>query len=337
MITLTWPRDNDRMGPGFHYQGTTDLVGPFPQTWTWLGSLESSGAVETTMIAGLTVRPILNQFSGFLGYQNDPGTSLFRPTVTSFPPNPIAITETWRFTVKLVNDAGVTEDQTSVPVTLDTTSGLVSLLERKIRDQAGLTPAQDAALMSTNAAVQLDLGSGFFQPISALLGNMPPSLLQRELITPDRTGEGDLTRPGGALTVAAQGLMWQVVSAPVGIGIDEGAPDTYEIDVLQLGFVRSLNDGSTYFGDTSVIRQPVGVWAWGSVTPTRIHYWITPGVTIRFWWLNPWWGVLAPPSWYPSPPASPAGGVPQEPLATRSPTVRKVRSSRTRATVPPAG
>jgi len=186
----------------------------------------------------------------------------------------------------------------------DTITGMQVAMPKLIAatSTGGLTPVQDAALMSTNAAVQLDLGSGFFQPISALLGNMPPSLLQRELITPDRTGEGDLTRPGGALTVAAQGLMWQVVSAPVGIGIDEGAPDTYEIDVLQLGFVRSLNDGSTYFGDTSVIRQPVGVWAWGSVTPTRIHYWVTPGVTIRFWWLNPWWGVLAPPSWLPSPP-----------------------------------
>lgn len=278
------------MGPGFHYQGTTDLVGPFPQDWLWVGRLFSTGAVETSIASGITVQPIQNTFSGFLGYTNDPGTSLFRPTLGNFPPNPIAITEVWRFSVELQRPTGQVEDQVSVPVTLDMTSGLVSLLERKIQAQAGGFTDADRA----DAQIVKQSVSWSIPPVvggaAALVGGVvdlfkypPIQHLIRSQPFPLQ-GRGVITRTSHPLLAESYGLDWTFTTVPAGYGVDDGAWPTYEHRMLQLLVVKRDAGSNTFAEEMFEINAESLPAVWGFPHPVEVHYDVSPGVlvTARF-------------------------------------------------------
>lgn len=289
-ITLAWPQPNNRMGPGFHYQGTTDLVGPFPQDWQWVGSLFSTGPVEQTIVSGVTVNPILNSFSGLLGYTNVPGTSTFQPTIQSFPPNPVAITETWFFSVQLQRPTGVVEDQTSVPVTLDMTTGLISLLERKQSTAHGYTQTDRDRDLKTSAAVlsafpltdlvseiaEIGLDAQFGCPPMALLVPSAAQLL---------TGSGTLDRPQGATGVNAYGFVFRTEVVPPGLSVQDGRSLEYPERLAQFLVIRVDAAGNEFVAGRYDFHHDQERMCWGIPFPKRLEYSILPGVSLRFFWL----------------------------------------------------
>jgi hypothetical protein len=156
----------------------------------------------------------------------------------------------------------------------------------------GFTEADRAELQIVKMAVNMDLGDGL-RGIAQLLSNIPAGFWGKVLITPDRTGSGSLNRPELGLNTAAGGLAWQVISKAPGIGLDEGAPDRAEIQLLELRMVHRLADNTPFTAEHLESAELDGAWIWGLHPPDHMEYWIVPGVTMRFWWLIPGF----PPNW----------------------------------------
>lgn len=157
----------------------------------------------------------------------------------------------------------------------------------------GLTEEQATQLTTVTQMSMLPIGGPLLGQAAAALVGLGPRLLTRELITPDRSGEGRLTRPGGPFNVDAFGLAWQIIAWPPGIGIDEGAPDAFEIDVLQLAKISRLNDGAEVVAAQLTAKISDSMWLWQFDTPWAVDYYIVPGLTVRFWWIRV---AISPPA-----------------------------------------
>lgn len=181
------------------------------------------------------------------------------------------------------NASDVLVDSGQIAVTHDTQTGLQWALPHLL---AAPTTAPSPDVQIIKEAVTMDIG-GVLRGLSDMIGGVPPNFFTRERITPDRTGSGSLTRPSGSITTAANGIAWQTMERAPGLGIDEGAPDHLEVDGLELRFVLTLADGTTFTANHKRTPELDGAWLWGLVTPSRIDYWIVPGLTVRFSWLLP--------------------------------------------------
>lgn len=176
-------------------------------------------------------------------------------------------------------------DSGSIPITWDIVSGVPYLQNLINAQRVGLTAPQAAQLEEIDRVVHMDLGGLGRIGLSELLGLPTAGLTSRLLITPDRTLEGTLSRPLVGLDVAALGLEWEVVSAPPGVGVVQGAPDRWArriLDIQQVGTDGFANEYTRAFDSFHVdhyrlMFNPVGL--------TRLHYWIEPGITLRFYWL----------------------------------------------------
>lgn len=129
--------------------------------------------------------------------------------------------------------------------------------------------------------------TGSIQPISTLLQRPPILLLTRELIG-DFTGEGDLTRPGGGPPfqhVNAYGLSWSATTIPGGMGRQVGSPTIFEQRLVQLSTIHEDGAGHELISEYHDFQVEGLYWLWENAAPSRIHYVITPGVELTFFWL----------------------------------------------------
>jgi hypothetical protein len=195
---------------------------------------------------------------------------------------------------------GTQKDAIVQPQIHDTITGLQIALPALISPTTvtgGFTAADRAEAAETKALAAFPLG-GFLPGLLEAFGDAVPTPYGSELITPDRTGGGVLTRPGGLFNVNALGIRFQIISKPPGIGIDEGGPPSYEIPLLELGLTRELKAGEVLNEDSHWFSDENGEWVWNFNAPHQVLYWIQPGVTVRFWWmlLQPIAGELVGPA-----------------------------------------
>lgn len=293
-ITVQWPLENDRFGPGFSFQGSTDLVGPIPLDWSWIIDLIATGPVETTLATSILTTASQQSFSGVMGYTPD-AQGVHRPT-NVFPMNPRAMTSgTWRFSARLQRPNGLIEDQTSFPVQLDMTTAQISYLEDTIRSvvgnvQGGFTDQDRADAQIVKMSVSTEYAPSipgaipilgtviehFLSPSDGLLVEAHPLLL---------SGRGQLPYviPPGFIT--SYGGTWRIVTAPTGLGRHDGVQVRFEHRLVQWRVIR-VDAGSRNYvdqvDDQFMSDQRI---RWDSPAPLRVEYDIQPGVVLEWQFL----------------------------------------------------
>lgn len=274
-ITILQPILGEPCGPGFEIKLSSDIIGPFPTGTEWLVFLEGGPTGEDI----LGIQPYAwtsNQLTKVLGTNDNDSTRRFRVL-------PQAGQGTTGFIrASLRTPDGITQDTSDrTQIVLDFQTGVQNQL--RTGASTGLTTEQALQLETTTAAMGFAIGGGWTDLAEGLLNLVGRRLLADELITPDRTGEGVLTRPGGPFGVNAFGIMWQYIDGPPGIGIDEGAPDRTEINHQQLTLMRGTSQGLVPY-ETRYIDDISGMMGFGLDAPDQVNYFIMPGVTVRYWW-----------------------------------------------------
>lgn len=292
-IQITAPADGRPFGPGYITSFFTDSIGVIENGSTWRMQIRAGAGGETTVDSAVisATGPSIGTTFGL----NAQGQS----TLTARN-SIIAQGEAATFTVELLNPQQVVIDSGSRAITYDRVSGvewLAWFAPLTAPAGGGFTDADRQQLAEVKALAAFNLGA-WLPELAAALQAAAQFPYGAELITPDRTGGGVLTRPGGGFNVNAFGIRYQVIDKPVGIGIDEGAPRSYELPMLELGLTGQVTGGDVVNVDSTWLRDENGTWVWNLNIPYQVLYWIQPGVTVRFWWLlfNPLAGDLAGPA-----------------------------------------
>lgn len=284
-ITVTTPLPGQPSGPGYQAAAVTDVVGPFPVGSYWdYDILPQTGEIHVAHARHYTESSQSGATIGIIT-PSAPTNVVFEAASSALAPGADA-----RLRIRHVQAPSTLLEQTTVQIKWEPNAGAPYLLSTQMyaipaSGGGGFTAADRALLSAIDLATHLVGPGGQLLNLSQLIANLPAAMHGRVLITPDRTGDGTLTRPSGPVPVDAQGIYWEIVSAPAGIGVDEGAPDVYEIRMLELRFVLTLGDGTEYTDEHRGFAEGRTSWWWGLRSPTRLEYSITPGVTVRFWWL----------------------------------------------------
>ena len=99
-------------------------------------------------------------------------------------------------------------------------------------------------------------------------------------------GMGSLNPPQPPLNVPTYGLQWSIFTIPAGYGKTAQNPDVYEDPFLQLSSVYTTLSGNDITVQTEQEQIDGSQYFWNEPLPTRLLYWIAPGVTITFFWLQ---------------------------------------------------
>lgn len=283
-ITIVTPPELSAVGPGTPVRVSTDLA-VVPQGSVWRIFVGETAA-SSTLVQAFNRQPT-HESVLILGTDRQESGTLRTSWVEQPGYSPERVN--FSMTVQL-------SDSTGVPI--ETTERTI----KYVPNPAGVAYVTSLATSGTvpvnpdieviKQAVTWDIG-GVIHGVSELLSNIHPSLNGKTQITPDRTGSGSLNRIVGPVNTAATGIAWQVMDRKPGLGISEGAPDRGDLVFLELRAVQLLADGTAFTDQHLMSSELDGVWAWGLAPPHHIDYWIIPGVTMRFWWLQPGF----PPNW----------------------------------------
>lgn len=269
-----WP-----FGPGYTIQVSSSFVGPLVNP-VWNFQLTSSDNetiyLSTVVIPGSAPWTVNQRFTTSIAPERK-GPTLIGGDATLH--------------ATLSGDGGIVEFQ-NVTVKFDPTSGVLLDLQDKItaiQNNVGSGGPSNAEALATLQADMTTVKTASFAtfdpsaivPLSELLTAPPLGFLHRELITPDRTGEGALTHP----LAPAFGLTWEFVDVATGIGTREGAPDELWTKALQLQLVHTLGDSSLETTNTAEFPYGDAMWFFNPPRPSVVHYWLGPGITARFHWL----------------------------------------------------
>lgn len=277
VVTIVQPTADSPWGPGFLVSLNSDFVGPLAVPSSWeievftLDDLEQAKDQEfrttTTNAASWTFGLALPEFSPFV-----------RAELGLSHGSTVRVKATLRSSTTVV-------DTGTVDVTWDMVSGVPVALQELIAQARPNLTGLESDTASIDQAVHMSFPGLPNLPIGEFLGIPLAGGAERVLITPDRTGEGTLDRQVGLVDVAAVGIEWEVVSAPAGVGVAQGAPDRWVRRVLDLQLVgtdASSNEYTRTYDSFHVDHYRLMFQGFGL---TRLHYWIEPGITIRFWWL----------------------------------------------------
>lgn len=269
------------VGPGFIVTIRTDLPGPWPADTHWNIQLVASPEDGTGHEIWNVPTPNPNiGLAGTLGFYDGQSHIVVGD-------DRIFHGATNALKVRLIAD-GVTADEVTIPVTTDLVTGTQALVVAEVgagSGTGGLTPAQDLALTQVQMGIGWQIGGGITDAVFDLLDVVGRRLFGSELITPDREGEGTLTRPGPLGDVNAFGLAWQAVFWPEGVGVDEGNPDLLELEYMQLAQLSERGAAGQVVRDSRYVREINGEMLWMLDTPSAIGFYIQPGIRVRFWWL----------------------------------------------------
>lgn len=282
-ITVTTPAPGQVLGPGYQVSAYSDFIGPLPTGSYWdfdlvktTGEWQLSHARQYTQDTNAST--VMGQSTG-----GATPSWLFNVLTPTVKPG-----DTARLVVKLVQAPSTILDQTTVDVVWEPTAGAPWVLQEQISHIAtgtgGFTASDRTVASKTLELATFNLG-GFLPGLPGALADALPVPYGSELITPDRTGAGVLTRPGGIFNVNALGIRFQVISRPAGIGVDEGAPPSFDIPLLELGLTRQMRGNEIVNEDSHWFTDANGEWIWNFNAPHEVLYWIVPGVTVRFWWV----------------------------------------------------
>lgn len=289
-LVITTPGlDGLPYGPGFDVVGGMGS-GPLPTEQYWEHIISSSaGGTETEHVTTLTSRTLSFNETSYVQ-----GSTVLVPNVTSAIPHGA----TGTLTIRLRTSSQILE-QTSRPIVIDWQSGYQHLiaLRQSTATSGGFAEADRVQLAQVKALSAFNLGA-WLPELAAALEAAAQFPYGAELIG-DRQGAGVLTRPGGGFNVNAFGIKFEIVAGwPPGYGIDEGNPDFFHDQVLELNLTGQVTGGDITITDNQWFHGPNGSWVWNLNIPYQVLYWISPGITVRFWWLlfNPLTGVLLGPA-----------------------------------------
>lgn len=291
-ITVSWPQPGEAIGSGYEVRWSYNREGPFAPGEYWRVMVRETPPGELVHFTVEYHNPT-SQMADILHVYSD--DTVWRPVpVPAFQPQtPV------QFVVQLMSGQTIV-DETIVDTIYDPIGGWP--YQAWIASQAstpgqGFADADRQALLETKALAAFNLGA-WLPELAAALQAAAQFPYGAELITPDRTGGGQLVRPGGGFNVNAFGLRYQVIDKPPGIGIDEGAPRSYAIPMVEIGLVGQVTGGDEVTLDSHWYADETGAWVWNLNIPFRVLYWIQPGVTVRFWWLlfNPLSGAALGPA-----------------------------------------
>lgn len=286
-ITISTPQPLEPFGPGFNVEASSSFIGPLAAGSHWTAQIVDTASEQT-----LVTDQVLATTGAVLWTWGAHHSSATLPWLWSFaPPGVTALLR-----VQLRGPIGELLDDGVQTITWDPVSGSPYVLwyQAQIQAAAGYSTADRLAADSladqvevVRAAVTvswpgLDIVSTVGQLVSHPLG----SLIRRETIGPDRSGEGCLTRAGPFPGVNAFGIAWDVITYPPGVGLSQGAPDHWSLPFLQLQTIHTDLDGDEYTSDSAAFRTTDERWYWSTFAPTRVCFWILPGFTVRFHWLT---------------------------------------------------
>lgn len=125
-------------------------------------------------------------------------------------------------------------------------------------------------------------------PVLDLILHPPLGVLSRELIG-TLSGSGDLTRPSVLPkpfdNVNAYGLTWSIFTLPIGWGITYGYPNVYEPRLMQASTVHRDQQGHDIISEYHDFVAEGIYWLWENPGPLKVHYDISPGVSLVLYWI----------------------------------------------------
>jgi hypothetical protein len=280
-ITIISPLAEQPIGPGVHVQASTSLPS-IPADWHWTANVFTPDFNQQVGFAAVRSAPqIVSLFIGLDESATGISTPVWAPQVASLDvENHVALS------VALRDVNHQIMEETVRTVTWEPNPAGVAYVQSFSVAQTGggLTPTQAEHLEFTMAYAAMGLG-GFVPGLPDALGALLPLGYTFEQITPDRTGTGELSRPGGALNTNALGIAWSITFAPVGIGINPGAPPSYDISMLELAKTKRMTGGQVTIDDSLETSDSDRVWIWNLDSPWTMRYAIIPGVVVRFYWV----------------------------------------------------
>lgn len=122
-------------------------------------------------------------------------------------------------------------------------------------------------------------------PILNALLHPPLGLLSRSIIPGTFTGAGDIDRPAGPIGVNAFGLTFDLLTVPAGWGRVEGFPDVWLPRLVQLATVHRGADGHDLISEYHDFYAEGLYWLWENPFPQYVHYEVSPGVELVFFWI----------------------------------------------------
>jgi hypothetical protein len=269
------------IGPGLQVAVTTNQIGPIPpDSILAIDVFQQAGEDRCSSwnfpITGPISFPVLDLEHASAGP--------FRATVHDGQPVTLKTT--------ITSPIGIFDEGTTTGLTWSTTGQLPELLKELTTSTStgGFTETDRANLTTTLEAVQVpfpisSVAGGIAQTaLGKLIQQVPLGLMQKQDCV-NITGDGVLTRPGGAFNVNALGLTWQFVVVPEFMGKLTGALNEYEQRVVQLKLItRSLN-GADEVLDLIDAHSDQQYTTWGLNALDRIEYSVTPGCEVQICWL----------------------------------------------------
>jgi hypothetical protein len=263
------------MGPGFLVQGATNILGPFPNDWAWNVRMFTVGPVEQNLVVGQLSNPTGSQFSIPMGYVNDAATTIFRP---------IAVP---------ILDTGAVEDQTSIEVVPNFTTGLATYLGSVTRNQAA---ASGGFVQSDRDTLELVLNSVYRAFPPSLTGGPSISMAVLDLV---RGPPRSFLRRFGSVLISGQGALsavppaalhsfggtWSIQTLPAGYGRDNGIVPEYHRRLAQFVVLRDEPTSDLYIDVLEDSHWSDNFILWQFPNPIQIQYDVAPGVVLIWNWL----------------------------------------------------
>lgn len=100
------------------------------------------------------------------------------------------------------------------------------------------------------------------------------------------SGGGTLTPPQNPLVALTYGLTWDFFTVPVGFGFAVGDPNIYFDRILQLSSEYVELGGHSILTQVADVRTDGDKYMWEEPLPLAVHYYIAPGVSVTFFWLQ---------------------------------------------------
>lgn len=276
-VTIAQPVDGGPVGIGFMVDVDSTFVGPLETGSFWRIEIFAPSAPET-FVYRQDVQTGTNHANIILGLKPLAEQPFPWASTALVQDAPVLLTATLRSPTTAL-------ESLTIDAVWDTTSGVPYILQHILNGLATTPVPTTALLESIDDAVHMGFPGLPRLPLIDFFNGPVVMPTVRELITPDRTLEGTLERPGGPFDVNAFGLEWEVVSFPPGNGVKQGAPDRWSRRILDLQLVgtdASSNEYTRSYESYDVDHYRV---TWNPLGLTRIQYWIEPGTTIRFYWL----------------------------------------------------
>jgi hypothetical protein len=282
--TITTPIVGAPFGPGFEIQLSSTFVGPISGPF-WEVDILTTDTEHTLYASAIPT--------------NSPGfvTDTFYVAFVGTPvPNKFVLHGSdVTLRVQLTGSAGVVETTTRT-VKLDEIQGRIMEVSNKVAqigaqisglsastfgsaDRATLNGIQTS--LSTPMGITGDVGN---IPLASLISKPPVGFLKVGPVVATVTGDGFLDGDHGLLP-SLFGLWWEFSAVPEGYGSTLGSVIEYELRMLQLRTIYSL-DGVEFVHDYQDFNVERVLWFWQEAKPSRVEYSISPGVEVQFHYIE---------------------------------------------------